>query len=79
VTAVFVKMIVQSWLANGPKPMRVWVKLGMTCPDEAAGGSGVTDARVVLVTERSGQPLATGTPTVRAWVLWLATRASGAK
>jgi hypothetical protein len=39
-TAVFVKTIVQSWLANGPKPMRVWGKLGMTCPNKAAGGSG---------------------------------------
>jgi hypothetical protein len=39
VTAVFVKMIVQSWLANDPKPMRVWGKLGMTCPNKAARGA----------------------------------------
>ena len=65
-TAVFVKTIVQSWLANGPKPMRVWGKLGMTCPDKAAGGSAVADARVALATKHSGQPLAKQTPTVGA-------------
>ncbi len=51
-TAVLVKMIVQSWLANGPKPMRVWGKLGMTCPDKAARGSVVADARVALANKR---------------------------
>jgi hypothetical protein len=69
VTVVCVKTIVQSWLANGPKPMRVWGKLGMTCPDKAAGGRAVADARGALVTERLGQPLAMSTPTVGAWGL----------
>ncbi len=58
-----------AWLANGPKPMRVWGKLGMTCPDKAAGGSVVADARVVLATKRLGRKLATRTPTVGAWGL----------
>ena len=62
-------MIVQSWLANGPKLMGVWGKLGMTCPTKAAGGRAVVDARVVLATKCSGQPLATKTPTVGAWGL----------
>ncbi len=53
-TAVFVKTNVQSWSANSPKPMRVWGKLGMTCPDKAAGGRVVADARVALATERLG-------------------------
>jgi hypothetical protein len=48
VTVICVKMIVQSWFANGPKPMRAWGKLGMTCPNEAAGGRVVTDSRVAL-------------------------------
>jgi hypothetical protein len=78
-TGVHVKMIVQSWSANGPKPMRVWGKLGMACPNEAARCRAVADARVVLATERLGQPLAMGTPTVRAWGLKLATGASDAK
>jgi hypothetical protein len=69
VTVVHVKTIVQTWLANRPKPMRVWGKLGMTCSDKAAGGRVVADARVVLATKRSGQPLATKTPTVGAWGL----------
>ncbi len=68
-TVVLVKMIVQSWSANGPKPMRVWGKLGMTCPNKAAGGRVVADARVALATEHLGQPLATQTPTVGAWGL----------
>jgi hypothetical protein len=54
VTEVSVKTIVQSWPANGPKPMRVWGKLGMTCPEEAAGGKEVTHVRVALATEHSG-------------------------
>ncbi len=58
-TAVFVKMILQSWSANDPKPMRVWGKLGMTCPNEAAGGRVVADARVALAIESSGRLLAT--------------------
>ncbi len=53
-TAVRVKMIVQSWLANGPKPMRIWGKLGMTYPGKAAGGRAVANARVALATKRSG-------------------------
>jgi hypothetical protein len=69
VTAVCVKRIVQSWLANGPKPMRVWGKLGMTCPDKAVGGRAVADARVALATKRLSQPLATRTPAVGAWGL----------
>jgi hypothetical protein len=69
VTAVFVKTIVQSWSANSPKPMRVWGKLGMTCPDKAARGSAVVDAGVALTTECSGQPLAMQTPMVGAWGL----------
>jgi hypothetical protein len=69
VTVVHVKMIVQSWLANGPKPVKVWGKLGMTCPDVAAGGRTVADARVALATKRLGQPLITRTPTVGAWGL----------
>ncbi len=68
-TAVFVKTIMQSWLAYGPKPMRVWGKLGMTCPNKAAKGRVVADARVALATECSGQPLATHTPMVGAWGL----------
>jgi hypothetical protein len=59
--------------------MRVWGKLGMTCPNKAAGGRAVVDARVALATEHSGQPLGTQTPTVGAWGLSLATGASGAK
>jgi hypothetical protein len=69
VTAVCVMMIVLSWWANGPKPMRVWGKLGMTCPDKAAGGREVGNARVALATKRLGQPLATRTPTVKVWGL----------
>ncbi len=65
-TAVCVKMIVQSWLANSPKPMRVWGKLGMTCPDKAARGRAVADARVVLASKHLEPPLATRTPTVGA-------------
>ncbi len=53
-TVVRVKTIVQSWLANGPKPMRVWGKLGMTCPDKAAGGRAVADARVAIANKHSG-------------------------
>ncbi len=68
-TAVFVKTVVQSWLANGPKLMRVWGKLGMACPNKAAVGSVVANARVALATKRLGQPLATQTPTVGAWGL----------
>ncbi len=68
-TAVHVKTIVQSWLAKGPKPMKVWGKLGMTCPDKAAEGRVVADARVALATKHSGQLLATQTPMVRAWGL----------
>ncbi len=77
VTVVCVKTIVQSWLANGPKPMRVWGKLCMTCPNKAVGGRAVADARVALATKCSGQPLAMRTPTVGAWGLKLATGASG--
>jgi hypothetical protein len=62
VTVVCVKTIVQTWSANGPKPMRVWGKLGMTCPDEAAGGRAVVDARVALATEHSGRPFAKWAP-----------------
>ena len=57
-TVVCVKMIVQSWLANGPKPMSTWGTLGMTCSDEAAGGRAVADARVALAIKCLGQPLA---------------------
>ncbi len=53
-TVVCVKMIAQSWLANGPKPMRVWGKLGTTCPDKAAGGRVVAGARVALATKCLG-------------------------
>ncbi len=65
-TVVHVKTIVQSCLANGPKPMRVWGKLGMACPNTAARGRADADVRVALATERLGQPLATQTPTVGA-------------
>ncbi len=58
-TVVCVKMVVQSWLANRPKPMRVRGKIGMTCPNKAAGGRAVADARVTLAAERLGLPLAT--------------------
>ncbi len=53
-TVVHVKTIVQSWSANRPKPMRVWGELGMTCPDKAAGGREVANARVALATKRLG-------------------------
>jgi hypothetical protein len=69
VTVVCVKTIVQSWLTNGPKPMRVWGKLGITYPNKTAGGRAVADESVALATERLGQPLATWTPTVGAWGL----------
>jgi hypothetical protein len=69
VTVVRVKTILQSWLAIGPKPMRVWGKVGMTCPKEAAGGRAVADARVALATKLLGQPLAMWTPMVRGWEL----------
>jgi hypothetical protein len=69
VTVVQVKMIVQSWLANGLKPMRVWGKLGMTCPNKAAGGRVVADARVALATKCLGQLLAMQTLMVGAWGL----------
>jgi hypothetical protein len=49
--------------------MRVWGKLGMTCPNKAAGGKEVADARVALATGHLGQPLGTQTPTVGAWGL----------
>ncbi len=65
-TVVHVKTIVQSWSANGPKLMRVWGKLGMTCPYKADGGRAVADARVALATKRLRQPLAAQTPTVGA-------------
>ncbi len=68
-TVVRVKTIVQSWLANGLKLMRVWGKLGMTCPNKAAGGRAVADAMVALATERLGRSLAMQTPTVGAWGL----------
>jgi hypothetical protein len=58
--------------------MRVWGELGITYPDKAAGGRAVADARVVLATECSGQPLATRIPPVGAWGLYLATGAAGA-
>jgi hypothetical protein len=69
VTAYFVKTIMQSWLANGPTPMRAWGKLDMTCPDKAAGGSAVADARVVLATKSLGRLLAMQTRMVGAWGL----------
>jgi hypothetical protein len=59
--------------------MRVWGKLGITCPDKAAGGRAVADARVVLAAKCSGQLLATQTSPVGAWGLYLATGAAGAK
>ncbi len=68
-TEVCVKMIMQSWSANGPKPMRVWGKSGMTCPDKAVGGRAVVDERVALATVCLGQLLATQTLMVRAWGL----------
>ncbi len=68
-TEVHVKLIVQSWLADGPKPMRVRGKVGMTCPDKAAGGQEDANERVALATEHLGRSLATRTPTVRVWGL----------
>ncbi len=69
-TEVRVKTIVQSWSENGPNPMRVWGKLGMTCPNKAAGGrEEVASARVVLATERLGGLLATGHADSNGWSL----------
>jgi hypothetical protein len=66
VTAVFVKTIVQPWSANGPRPMSVWVKDGITCPcieEEERDG---TEARVARATDLSGWPFAMRTPAVGA-------------
>ncbi len=52
-TAICVKMIVQSWSAKGPKLMRVWRKFGMTCLDKAPRGREDADARVALATKHS--------------------------
>jgi hypothetical protein len=40
-----------------------------TCPDKAAGGRAVADARVALATKRLGQPLAMRSPTIKVWGL----------
>ena len=50
-TAVMAKTIWQPKLANGPKPMRVWGKEGITRPCIAAGGSDGAEARVALLGE----------------------------
>ncbi len=46
--------------------MRVWEKEGMTWPGIVDGGRAVTNARVALVTEFLGHPLATVTLSVGA-------------
>ncbi len=63
-----VETILQHWLANGPKPTRVWGNDGITCPSIAADGSDGTDASVALAIEHTGRPLATSTPMAGAFV-----------
>jgi hypothetical protein len=46
VTVALLKIILQPWSANGPKPMREWGKEGMTWPDIAAKGR--ADAKKLL-------------------------------
>jgi hypothetical protein len=58
VTDVLLKTFLQPLSAKGPKPMKVWEKVGMTWPDIVAGGSAGTEARVALATECLGHPLA---------------------
>jgi hypothetical protein len=66
VTDVLSKTIGQPWLAKGPKRMSVWGKEGMTWPDIVDGGSMGMEAKVVLVMECLGHPLATVVLTVGA-------------
>jgi hypothetical protein len=66
VTDVLLKIILQPWLAKGPKPMRVWGKDGMTWSNIVAGGSTETKASAALAAEHFGHPFATVMPTVGA-------------
>ncbi len=66
-------------MANGPKPMRVWGKEGITWPCIAAGGRDGTEASVALATDLLGKPFATWTPMEGAPRLRLEMGASGAK
>ncbi len=65
-TPVLVKVMVYPRSANGPKPMRMWGKKGMTWPCMAAGGREGTKASISLSTNLSGSPFATRTQTVGA-------------
>ncbi len=65
-TDVLLKTILQPWLANGPKPMRVCGKEDMIWPDIINGGSAGMEARVVLAMDCSGHLLATVMLTVGA-------------
>jgi hypothetical protein len=47
---VLSKSILRPWLAEGPKPMRVWEKYGMTWLDTVAGGSLEMEASMALAT-----------------------------
>ncbi len=67
VTAVLVKTILHPRSANGPKPMRVWGKVGITWPCiTAGGGRDGAEARVAMAADLSGRPFATRTPMVGA-------------
>ena len=79
VASVLVNVMVQPRSANGPKPIRVWGKEGITWPCMAAGGRDGTKACVALATDFSGRPFATLTPMVGACGLRLETGVLGAK
>jgi hypothetical protein len=53
-TSSLVKTIWKPWLANRPKPTRVWGNDGITCPRIAADGRDGTDARVALAIDLTG-------------------------
>ncbi len=78
-TACLEKTIQQPRLAKGPKPMRVWGKVGITCPCTVVGGRDAAEASVALATNCTGRPFATRTPTEGAVRLRLATGALDAK
>jgi hypothetical protein len=79
VTSVLVNVMVQPRSANGPRPIRVLGKEGITWPCVAEGGRDGTKASVALATDFSGRPFATLMPMVGACGLRLDTGALGTK
>ncbi len=63
---------------NGPRPIRVWGKEGITWPCMAAGGRYGTEVSVALATDFSGRPFTTLMPMVGACGLRLERGALGA-